>query len=50
MYYSELMNRLFVMEELKRRGIFEEIENLSEDLSSLKSLIIERFRVRFFAN
>lgn len=38
------------MDDLKKRGIFEEIENMNEDFSSLKALIIERFRVGYFAN
>ncbi|KAF8353932.1 hypothetical protein PRIPAC_95555 [Pristionchus pacificus] len=48
-YYSELLNRLFVMDDLKKRGIFEEIENMNEDFSSLKALIIERFRNYYLA-
>lgn len=48
MFYTELTNRLFVMEDLKRRGIFEGIEKMNDDLSTLKARIIDKFRVRYF--
>ncbi|KAF8356031.1 hypothetical protein PRIPAC_97654 [Pristionchus pacificus] len=37
-FYTGLTNRLFLMEDLKRRGVFEELENMNADILSLKEL------------
>ncbi|GMS83172.1 hypothetical protein PENTCL1PPCAC_5347, partial [Pristionchus entomophagus] len=43
-FYGHLTNRLFVMEELKKDGIFEKIVDYREDVKQFKELFIEKFK------
>lgn len=46
-FYEALMNRLFVMGDLRRIDIFGDVPNLDADVAALKKIIIYKFKVLF---
>ncbi|GMT35750.1 hypothetical protein PFISCL1PPCAC_27047, partial [Pristionchus fissidentatus] len=44
LFYKSIVNRLFVMDQLKKDGVFDQVVQFQHDLQDFKQIILERFR------